>query len=61
MFYFSISVNFPIQEELLSSKTLFFFFYNMLAEGNIKKAQYRSLKIDENDSFTRLIKTTKDD
>ena len=57
----SISVNFPITQEVYRSKFLFPFFYNMLAEGNIKKAQCRSLKIDENDSFSRLIKTSKDD
>ena len=57
----SISVNFPITQEVYSSKFLFPFFYNMLAEGNIKKAQCRSLKIDENDGFSRLIKTSKDD
>jgi len=57
----SISVNFPINIEMYRSEFLFPFFYNMLAEGNIKKAQCRSLKIDENDSFSRLIKTSKDD
>ncbi len=57
----SISVNFLITEKVYRSKFLFPFFYNMLAEGNIKKAQCRSLKIDENDAFSRLIKTSKDD
>ena len=57
----NISVNFPLQEEPFSSNTLFSFFYNMLSEGNVKKAQCRNMKIDESDSFTRLLKTAKND
>jgi len=57
----NISVNFPLQKEPFRSKYLFAFFYNMLSEGNIKKAQCRVFKIDEKDSFTRLLKTAKDD
>ncbi len=57
----NISVNFPLQEEAFTSDTLFAFFFNMLSEGNVKKAQCRNLKIDENDSFTRLLKTAYDD
>ncbi len=57
----NISVNFPLQEEPFSSIILFAFFFNMLAEGNIKKSQCRNMKIDENDSFTRLLKTVNDD
>jgi len=57
----NISVNFPLQSEPFKSEYLFAFFFNMLSEGNIKKAQCRNMKIDENDSFTRLLKTAKDD
>lgn len=57
----SISVNFPLQKEPFYSEHLFAFFFNMLSEGNIKKMQCRNMKIDENDSFTRLLKTAKDD
>lgn len=57
----SISVNFPVSSYVYKSEYLFAFFFNMLAEGNVKKAQCRSMKIDENDSFTRLLKTAKDD
>ena len=57
----NISVNFPLQEKAFTSTELFAFFFNMLAEGNIKKAQCRNMKIDESDSFTRLLKTVKDD
>jgi len=53
----SISVNFPLQSEMFVSKRLFSFFFNMLAEGNIKEIQCRDLKIDPDDNFTRLLKT----
>ena len=54
----SISVHFPLQEEVFSSETLFPFFFNLLAEGAMKEMQCRELKIDPEDHFTRLIKTT---
>jgi HipA-like protein len=53
-----ISVNLPLQREPFLSKTLFAFFFNMLAEGNIKALQCKELRIDEDDHFTRLLKTT---
>jgi serine/threonine-protein kinase HipA len=40
---------------------LFPFFYGLLAEGENKDMQCRILKIDENDSFTRLLKTASED
>ena len=54
----SISVNLPLQSEVFVSDRLFSFFFNMLAEGNIKEIQCRDLKIDPDDHFTRLLKTT---
>ena len=57
----NISVNFPLRKEPFESEYLFAFFFNMLSEGNVKKAQCRNMKIDEEDSFTRLLKTAKDD
>lgn len=53
----SISVNFPLQDEVFVSDRLFSFFFNMLAEGNIKEIQCRDLKIDPDDNFSRLLKT----
>ncbi len=53
----SISVNFPLQSEAFVSDRLFSFFFNMLAEGNIKEMQCRDLKIDPDDNFSRLLKT----
>ena len=52
----SISVNLPLQDETFISDRLFSFFFNMLAEGNIKESQCRNLKIDPEDNFTRLLK-----
>ncbi len=57
----NISVTLPLRKETFYSQYLFSFFFNMLSEGNIKKAQCRNMKIDENDSFTRLLKTANSD
>jgi len=57
----NIAVNFPLQPEEFKSEYLFAFFFNMLSEGNVKKAQCKNMKIDEDDNFTRLLKTAKDD
>ena len=53
----SISVNLPLQSDVFVSDRLFSFFFNMLAEGNIKEIQCRDLKIDPEDNFSRLLKT----
>jgi serine/threonine-protein kinase HipA len=53
-----ISVNLPLREKAFISKILFPFFFNLLSEGQIKDIQCRKLQIDENDHFTRLLKTT---
>jgi serine/threonine-protein kinase HipA len=57
----AISLTLPKQQKPFISKHLHPFFSNLLAEGNIKKLQCKVLKIDENDEFTRLIKTAIDD
>lgn len=54
----SISVNLPLQEEAFYRDTLFPFFFNLLSEGSTKDMQCRELKIDPNDHFSRLLKTT---
>lgn len=56
-----ISVNLPLSSKPYESDMLFSFFANMLAEGNVKDIQCRDLRIDEEDHFTRLLKTTADD
>ncbi|NEW60064.1 phosphatidylinositol kinase [Sulfurovum sp. bin170] len=57
----AISLTFPKQKEPFISKYLHPFFSNLLAEGNLKKLQCRQLKIDENDEFSRLLKTANSD
>jgi HipA-like protein len=56
-----VSLTLPKREEPYSSKTLFPFFYGLLAEGRMKELQCRILKIDENDQFGRLINTLEED
>ena len=54
----AISLNFPLQEKEFKSNHMFAFFFNMLAEGSMKDLQCKQLKIDKNDDFSRLLKTT---
>ncbi len=54
-----ISINIPLQEERFESKYLFPFFFNMLSEGVAKDIQCKEFRIDNDDDFARLLKTTK--
>ncbi len=54
----SVSATLPKTDEAYRSKTLFPFFFGLLAEGTQKERQCRELRIDENDSFTRLVETS---
>ena len=53
----AISLSFPKRETPFESPVLFPFFFGLLVEGDDKALQCRVLKIDENDHFTRLLKT----
>jgi HipA-like protein len=53
----AISLSFPKRETAFQSDVLFPFFFGLLAEGDNKALQCRILRIDENDHFTRLLKT----
>jgi HipA-like protein len=57
----AISLNFPKSQQQYAARELFPFFFGLLAEGINKDIQCRLLKIDENDDFTRLIKTAGED
>ena len=57
----AISLSFPKTKMQYEATELFSFFYGMLAEGINKEIQCRILKIDEDDDFTRLIKTAGED
>ena len=52
-----ISLSFPKKKGEYRSAALFPFFNGLLAEGAEKSLQCAVLKIDENDHFTRLLKT----
>ena len=52
-----VALCFPKSRKEYRSAVLFPFFYGLLAEGANKQLQCTLLKIDENDSFTRLLKT----
>lgn len=53
----SLSLSFPKTQKEYRSPVLFPFFFGLLAEGSDKTLQCRTLKIDEQDHFTRLLKT----
>ncbi len=57
----AISLTLPKQKESFVSKNLHPFFSGLLSEGSLKLIQCKELKIDENDEFTRLIKTAQYD
>ena len=56
-----VSITLPLQREAFESDSLFPAFINMLSEGANKRMQCRLLKIDENDYFSLLMATAKDD
>lgn len=56
-----ISITLPLRKETYESNILFPVFVNMLSEGANKRNQCRLLKIDENDYFSLLLATAKDD
>lgn len=57
----AISLTLPKTQAEHQSQTLFSFFAGLLSEGINKDIQCRMLKIDEDDDFTRLLKTAGDD
>jgi serine/threonine-protein kinase HipA len=57
----SISLTLPKSKKIHKSKQLFPYFFGLLTEGNLKALQCQQLKLDEDDHFTRLIKTAHTD
>ena len=53
----AVSLTLPKQEAPFRSRNLFPFFFGLLAEGEDKVLQCRLLRIDEDDHFTRLLRT----
>lgn len=56
-----VSLTLPLRSEPYDSRVLFPFFYGLLAEGILKDTQCRTLKLDEDDHFGRLLKTAGSD
>lgn len=56
-----VSLTLPLRREGFESPVLFPFFSGLLAEGNLKELQCRLHRIDPDDDFTRLLKTTRHD
>lgn len=56
-----VSLTLPLRREEFHSPVLFPFFSGLLAEGNLKDLQCLMHRIDPNDDFTRLLKTTRHD
>ena len=57
----AIAISFQKNKKQYQSKFLFPFFFGLLSEGVNKEIQCRTLKIDERDYFTRLLKTAYSD
>ncbi len=57
----AISLTLPKSAHTHQSSVLFPFFAGLLAEGVNKDIQCKLLRIDENDDFTRLLKTANED
>lgn len=53
----AIALAFPKANKVFHAKNLFPFFCGLLAEGANMQIQCKLLRIDEEDSFTRLFKT----
>ncbi len=57
----SISLTLPKTKQTYTSEKLFSFFAGLLSEGINKDIQCQLYKIDEQDDFTRLLLTTRED
>lgn len=56
----SVAFSIPKRKAVHRSQVLFPFFYGLLAEGAQKRMQCRTMRIDENDHFTRLAETCRE-
>ena len=56
----SVAFSIPKRKAVHRSEVLFPFFYGLLAEGAQKRMQCRTMRIDENDHFTRLAETCRE-
>lgn len=56
----AVSLTLPLRSQPYFSSTLFPFFSGLLAEGSLAEVQCRTLKLDERDTFGRLLETCHD-
>ena len=56
----SVAFSLSKRKAVHRSDVLFPFFYGLLAEGAQKRLQCRTMRIDENDHFTRLAETCRE-
>ena len=56
----SVAFSLSKRKAVHRSDVLFPFFYGLLAEGAQKRLQCRTMRIDENDHFTRLSETCRE-
>ena len=56
----SVAFSLPKRKAVHRSDVLFPFFYGLLAEGEQKRLQCRTMRIDENDHFIRLVETCRE-
>ena len=56
----AVSLTLPLRPQPYVSATLFSFFCGLLAEGSLAEMQCRTLKLDERDTFGRLLETCHD-
>ena len=56
----SVAFSLSKRKAVHRSDVLFPFFYGLLAEGVQKRLQCRTMRIDENDHFTRLSETCRE-
>jgi serine/threonine-protein kinase HipA len=57
----AVSLTLPLQGEPFDSPHLFAFFEGLLSEGSLRSLQSRKYKIDEEDGFGLLLRTTSAD
>jgi HipA-like protein len=57
----AVSLTLPLQRAAFEAAALFPFFFGLLAEGTLKAAQCRQLRLDEDDHFGRLLMTAHND
>ena len=55
---FPICLAMPLSKKSYISKHLFPFFFSLLSEGSIKELQCVKYRLDKDDDFSRLLKTS---